>query len=51
MSLKKGKGGKERKHSWEIENRKKKERPIDTVNQGNLCLSIKLRLECFVIVA
>ena len=24
---------------------------IDTVNQGNWCLSIKLRLECFVIVA
>ena len=25
--------------------------PIDTVNQGIWCLSIKLRLECFVIVA
>ena len=24
---------------------------IDTVNQGNWCLSIKLRVECFVIVA
>ena len=26
-------------------------RLIDTVNQGNWCLSIKLRLECFVIIA
>ena len=25
--------------------------PIDAVNQGNWSLSIKLRLECFVIVA
>ena len=25
--------------------------PIDTVNQGTWCLSVKLRLECFVIVA
>ena len=24
---------------------------VDTVNQGNWCLSIKLTLECFVIVA
>ena len=28
-----------------------RKRTIDTVNQGNWCLSIKLRIECFVIVA
>ena len=29
----------------------KRKLTLDTVNQGNWCLSIKFRLECFVIVA